>query len=581
MLRMPTEHDSQLDELIALCLEAERLGVPLDRQALVQRHPAHAAELAEFLEGHDGLKRLALPEAHHAARSERQADAASTVAETLPYLRQVDDDGCLQLGKYRLMRELGRGGMGVVYEAWQDGVNRPVALKVLSSGPYASDEEIRRFRIEAEAAASLSHPSLVPIYEVDVCDGRPFYSMELIDGKNIVDHAEEEIWTCEKIAQTVAAVADAVEYAHRRGVLHRDLKPANVLIDATGRPRVTDFGLAKRLENENALPTRDAPAGDAPGPNFITRTGAILGTPSFMAPEQAAGERVGPAADIYGIGAILYYLLTKRPPFRGATTVETLSLVTEGRLEPVRNYNTAVERDLAVITEKCLEKEPSDRYRTAAEVADDLRRYAAGEPIRAGGLSLWGRLTRAVGQSRHVSHFRQWGRSIMGFGVVIFVAHLIMHLVTRAGISTWWAFLPPRLAMFAVLVGILRWSRTGSLLPRDAVERLVWVVWTAYLLAFAAAGLVTAATGREHSSVYPFASVLAGMAFFTLGCHVWGACYLVGGAFFLAAPLLALAPEYAVLGFGSLWGISLLMLGLRYDRLNRLLPVEDAGLPKR
>jgi hypothetical protein len=467
--------------------------------------------------------------------------------------------------------------MGVVYEAWQDGVNRPVALKVMSSGPYASAEELRRFRIEAEAAASLSHPGLVPIHEVVVCEGRPFYSMELIDGKNIVELAENETWSCEKIADVVAAVADAVEYAHRRGVLHRDLKPANVLIDSTGRPRVTDFGLAKRLDADNMLPSPNAPVADAPGSKFVTRTGAILGTPSFMAPEQAAGQRVGPPADIYGLGAILYYLLTKRPPFRGATAVETLSLVVEGRLEPVRNCNAGVDRDLAVIVEKCLEKDPSDRYRTAADVADDLRRYAAGEPIRAGGLSLWGRLTRAVGQSRHISHFRQWGRSIIAFGVVIFVAHLAMHLISRAGVSAWWTFLPPRLAMFLALVGILRWSRTGSLLPRDAVERLVWVVWTAYLLAFAAAGLVTAATGREHTSVYPFASVLAGMAFFTLGCHVWGACYLVGGAFFLAAPLLALAPEYAVLGFGSLWGVSLLLLGLRYDRLNRLLPTDDSS----
>ncbi|MDQ3333311.1 MAG: hypothetical protein M3552_22140, partial [Planctomycetota bacterium] len=237
--------------------------------------------------------------------------------------------------------------------------------------------------------------------------------------------------------------------------------------------------------------------------------------------------------------------------------------------------NTEADRDLAVIAETCLEKNPSDRYRTAADVAEDLRRYLADEPIRAGGMSLWGRLTRAVGQSRHVSHFRQWGRSIMAFGVVIFLGHLVMHLIGRAGVSDWWAFLPPRLTMFAVLIAILRWSRTGSLLPRDAVERLVWVVWTAYLLAFAAAGVVTAVTGREHSSVYPFASVLAGMAFFTLGCHVWGACYLVGGAFFVAAPLLALAPDYAVLGFGVLWGLALLALGLRYDRLNRTLPADD------
>jgi hypothetical protein len=405
--------------------------------------------------------------------------------------------------------------------------------------------------------------------------------MEYVPGESLADLAARGSLPCERAASLVAAVADAVEYAHQRGVVHRDLKPANVLIDATGRPRVTDFGLAKRLDvsRERQRPgfhAGPAPVADAPGSQSLTRTGAVLGTPSYMAPEQAIGSRdVGPAADVYGLGAILYYLLTGRPPFKAAGPVETLQLVVDARLEPVRSLNSEVPRDLATIAETCLEKDPNDRYRTAADVADDLRRFVAGEPIRAGGLSLWGRLTRAVGQSRHVSHFRHWGRAIMAFGVVIFLAHLSMHLVDRAGYSDWWAFLPARAVMFAILVFVLRRSRTGSLLPRDAVERLVWVVWTAYLLAFAAAGLVTAAAGRSHASVYPFAAVLAGMAFFTLGCHVWGTCYLVGAAFFLVAPLLALAPDIAVLGFGALWGLSLLSLGLRYERLNRTLPAEE------
>lgn len=581
------DRDTLLDELLALCLEAERLGVPIDRDALLRRHPDLAGELADFLAGHEEFKRIASPlrsEARVSGASARpQTDDQSTSPTILSGSgepRPVSDGGCLRLGKYRLIRELGRGGMGVVYEAWQEGVNRPVAVKVVSAGPFASEEELKRFRTEAEAAANLSHPGLVPIYEVDVCDGRPFYSMELVRGRSLAELVAPGPLSCEKAAGLVAAVADAVAYAHSRGVVHRDLKPANVLIDPTGRPRVADFGLAKwsgegsgEGGNRGTSSASVAPAESAPA---LTQTGAVLGTPSYMSPEQAAGRRdVGPAADVYGLGAILYYLLTGRPPFKASSPVDTLRLVVDARLEPVKNLNAEVPRDLATIVEKCLEKNPGDRYRTAGDLAEDLRRFLAGEPIRAGGLSLWGRLTRAVGQSRHVSHFRHWGRAIVMFGGIVFLAHLVMHLIGRSGVADWWVFLPPRLTMFACLVGVLRWSRNGSLLPRDAVERLVWVVWTAYLMAFAAAGLVVAVSGGHHAEVYPFAAALAGMAFFTLGCHVWGACYLVGGAFFLAAPLLALAPEYAVLGFGSLWGLSLLALGLRYERLNRTLPRDE------
>ncbi|MGC1274046.1 MAG: serine/threonine-protein kinase [Planctomycetaceae bacterium] len=567
--------DDLLDELLALCLEAERLGVPIDRSTLLARHPDLAEELAAFLDGNEQFKRLAAP-----LRDAGPAGAAGPAAHS-----NDTDDGCLRLGKYRLIRELGRGGMGVVYEAWQEGVNRPVAVKVISAGPFATAEELKRFRTEAEAAANLSHPGLVPIYEVDVCDGRPFYSMELVEGQSLADLAASGPVPYEKAAGLVASIAEALDYAHQRGVVHRDLKPANVLIDVRGRPRVTDFGLAKRLERgdggggetgDGATRTfiPRSPVSSDPPP--LTRTGAVLGTPAYMAPEQAAGKRtVGPAADVYGLGAILYHLLTGRPPFKAPSAINTLQLVIDGRLEPVRQLRADVPRDLAIITETCLQREPSDRYRTAAAVADDLRRYLAGEPIQAGGISVWGRLTRVVGQSRHVSHFRLWGRAIVAFGIIVFLAHLVMHLIDRAGVTDWWVFLPPRLAMFALLVGVLRWSRSGSLLPRDAVERLVWVVWTAYLLAFGAAGLVTAAAGGEHVGVYPFAAVLAGMAFFTLGCHVWGACYLVGLAFFAAAPLLVLMPDYAVLGFGVLWGLSLTSLGLRYQRLNRTLPVDE------
>ena len=604
--------DASLEELLALCLEAGRLGVPIDQVALIEAHPEHADELGEFLAAHAELRRLTTPLSQGDGGEARPeipptviGDRVAGEGETTCNVESSNGcNGWIQLGKYRLIRELGRGGMGVVYEAWQDGVNRPVALKVISAGPFASAEELKRFRTEAEAAANLNHPGLVPIYEVDVCDGRPFYSMELLAGQSLADLSAAGLVPSEKAATIVAQIADAVDFAHRHGVLHRDLKPANVIIDETGRPRVLDFGLAKRFgiadgaiggTEEQAIRTDEPstiesgrshtisaaatgiipPSPTLPAASF-TRTGAILGTPSFMAPEQALGLRTnGPAADVYGLGAILYQLLTGRPPFKGSNPVETLTLVTEGRLEPVRNLNADVPADLAIIVETCLEKEPRHRYRSAAEVSADLRRFLTGEPIRAGGLSLWGRLARAVGQSRHISHFRQWGKTIMGFGLAIFIAHVVMQVLAWTDDDLWPVMLLPRLAMFVVMLAMLRLSRSGSLMPRDAVERLVWVVWTAYLLGYAAAAFATFASGRDHMTVYAYAAALAGAAFFTLGCHVWGACYLVGIAFFIAAPLLAVTPEHAILAFGALWGVSLGALGARYEWLNRVLPAEE------
>ena len=584
---MTSPPPADLDDILAVCLEAERLGVPLDRDELRRRRPDLAAELSEFLHGHDALRQLAPrpspPADDDASQRTMQVGEDAILDDTAC---GDETDGCSRLGRYRLIRVLGRGGMGTVYEAWHEGLNRPAAVKVVSSGPFASEEELRRFKAEAEAAANLHHPNLVPIYEVDVCDGRPYYSMELVVGESLAELVARGPVPPGRAAELIAAVAGAVDYAHRRGILHRDLKPANVLIDTAGRPRVLDFGLAKRLpdgdltdadgEPAAAHPTPDA-SSLRPRPSEMTRTGAILGTPSYMAPEQAAGAKsVGPAADIYGLGGILYCLLTGRPPHRGANPVETLQLVIDARPEPVTALNPGVPADLATIVQTCLEKAPRDRYRTAADLAADLNRFLAGDPITKEALSLWGRVTREVHRSRHEGHFRLWGRALIGFGFIVFLAHLTMHLLNRAGVTGLWAFVPPRLAMVAVLLATLRLARGHrSLLPADSVERLVWVVWIGYLLAYTAAAAATTVAGMPYAAVYPYCAALAGLGFFTLGCHVWGACYLVGVAFFVAAPLLALVPEYTVLGFGALWGLALLSLGLRYERLNRTLPAEE------
>ncbi len=270
-------------------------------------------------------------------------------------------------GDYVILEELGRGGMGVVYKARQVSLNRPVALKMIKAGVLADDAELRRFQNEAEAVALLDHPSILPIYEIGEHDGQRYFSMKLIDGSNLAEQlASFQDDPLASVALVIKA-ADAIQHAHMRGILHRDLKPANILIDAQGHPHITDFGLAKLMESDVEL----------------TASGAIMGTPSYMSPEQAAGRRgaMTLATDVYGLGAILYALLTGKAPFGADSVIETLDAVRNRPPERPTKCNAKVPRDLELVCLKCLEKNPADRYPTAGALADDLRHWAAGEPV--------------------------------------------------------------------------------------------------------------------------------------------------------------------------------------------------------
>jgi eukaryotic-like serine/threonine-protein kinase len=358
----PCHSDSPLDEILAFYLEEVEAGRTPDRDAVLAKHPELIAELNAFFANLDHVAELASPwRAGH-------VDADTTVdpfaARSLP----VEEGQRIgYFGDYELLREIGRGGMGVVYAARQVSLDRVLAVKMISEGRLAALDGLERFRREAEAVAHLDHPAIVPIFEVGDHNGRHYFSMKLVDGGSLSQLAPQLREDPKTAAKLLAEVARAVHYAHQRGILHRDLKPANILLDRQGRPFVADFGLARRVEGDGTL----------------TRSDSIIGTPAYMAPEQAEGRReaVTTASDVYGLGAILYETLTGQPPFRGKTVFEIVQQVREIEPESPSRINPTAPRDLVTICLKCLEKDPRRRYASAEAFAEDLERWLDGRPI--------------------------------------------------------------------------------------------------------------------------------------------------------------------------------------------------------
>jgi serine/threonine protein kinase/tetratricopeptide (TPR) repeat protein len=275
----------------------------------------------------------------------------------------------MDFGDYELLEQIGRGGQGVVFRARQKSLNRTVALKVISLGQWASKAHLKRFRLEAEAAARLEHPGIVPIHEVGERDGQCYFSMKFIEGGQLDEVTKREPMSIRHAVELITKVASTVHYAHEHGILHRDIKPGNILLDAKGEPHLTDFGLVRLVESEST----------------VTRTLEVLGTPSYMAPEQAVGNNaaVSSVTDVYGLGAVLYQLLTGQPPFAGGTTYETIKLLLDTEPRQPRLLNPKIDRDLSTICLKCLEKDPKRRYSSALALAEDLERWLKHEPIQA------------------------------------------------------------------------------------------------------------------------------------------------------------------------------------------------------
>ena len=312
-----------------------------------------------------------------------------------------------EFGDYELLEEIGRGGQGVVFRAWQKSLNRTVAVKIIGIGQFTTNAHLKRLRREAEAAAKLNHPGIVPIYEVGERDGTYYFSMRFVEGDCLDDVIDRGSLSVREAAELIAKVARTVHYAHEHGILHRDIKPGNILLDANGEPHLTDFGLARLVEHGST----------------VTGTLEVMGTPSYMAPEQAVGNNAAicPATDAYGLGAVLYELLTGQPPFSGGTSYETIRLLLDSEPRQPHLLNRKVDRDLSAICLKCLEKNPQYRYSSALELAEDLERWLWHEPIRAK-------------RSGPFTHARKWIRRNPTIAALI---ALSIVLAAGLGVMTW------------------------------------------------------------------------------------------------------------------------------------------------
>lgn len=543
--------DAKLEAALAEFLEQELGSERSDRSGL------QSAEAAEFLAQHDRLREF--------GRWWREASGLTirsggpTVSGSAGSGLWSSTPGLPRIPGYEISREIARGGMGVVYEARQTSLDRPVAIKLILYGAIAGEDERRRFATEAAAAAKLKHPNIVVIHEVGEFDGQPFFSMEYVEGESLAKLLTRGLPTQLQVVEYMRQIATAVQFAHDHGVMHRDLKPSNVLVDSTGRVRVMDFGLAKQIDADERL----------------TVTGQLLGTPSYMAPEQITGpaSEVGTSCDVYGLGAVLFELLTGQPPFRGANHMETLLQVVEADPPLPRQLNPHVPRPLEMIALKCLEKKPENRYPSAGAVAADLERFVQGESLSVSSPNLLDRLVRTLERSQFDRDIRSASRFVFHTSWLALVTHaaIFLNYLLRMPHPVW-GVVGIRASELLVMAAVFWPHRRDWFPPRGAGARQLWSIWLGYLVGtqvLVAIDYLLSPPGQPYYSLsaYPSLAVLSSLVFMVLGSSYWGYCYVIAGVFMFMALVLTQWLAAAPLVFGLSWSICLVWLGRRLAEL--------------
>jgi serine/threonine-protein kinase len=511
----------------------------------------------------------------------RAAGSSSSMPPTLPSDHANDfPSGSLMLparfGDYELREELGRGGMGVVYSAQQLSLNREVAVKMILRGQLASKADRERFEAEAQAAAKLDHPGIVPVYEVGELEGRPYFSMKHVGGTTLAVRLAQGPLAPREAARMLARVARAIHFAHMRGVLHRDLKPSNILIDEHGEPHVTDFGLAKQITDAASM----------------TKTGAVLGTPAYMAPEQAAGQRgqVGPRSDVYSLGVILYHMLTGRPPFQAASPVDTVLMVLEQDPVPPRMLNPKADRDLEMICLRCLQKPMDLRYASAAALADDLEAYLNDESIAARSGRFGQIVAGLMRETHHAAVLENWGLLWMWHSLALFIACVLTNVLYWYRDDVWSWIREHVLRQNTELIGepsssdgirvlffllwtaglgtwaAVFWALRRRMGPVTFVERQIAHLWAASMVAIALLFPLEYWLELPVLTLAPVLGIVNGMVFLAKAGILSGEFYVWSILLFITAGLMAIFPDYAHLIFGVVSAACFFFPGLKYYR---------------
>jgi serine/threonine-protein kinase len=467
-------------------LEDLHAGRRPDRVKFLAEHP----ELAGVLECLEELDELAPPRQDGPpplGEGDRTLDERGAKEKPAPPAPRSQEALEVDFGKYEIIEEIGRGGMGVIYKARQKDLDRAVAIKMILSSHLASPLQVERFTAETRAMARLHHPNIVRIHDTGAVHGQHYFVMEYITGPSLAGELRKGKIGAERGARIVAQVARAVEHLHQEGIIHRDLKPSNILLDEKGQPYVTDFGLVKML-----------------GSSSMTTTGAIVGTPAYMAPEQATGrpEQVGPLSDVYSLGTILYELLTGRPPFQEETALDTLVQVIESEPARPRLLNPALSRKLETICLKCLEKDPHERYPSAAALAEDLERFLGGDEVEARRTGPW-------------QFLRRWARRepalvyrLVALLVLMVIVQLNYHLTHMVSREFHFEILALLLAWVLASVLCQQWLKKER---RADLARLAWVGADAILLTS-----LLALAGSQTTALlvgYPFLIAASGLWF--------------------------------------------------------------------